>query len=51
MKRLVTAVVVTLSLTLLPFIPASAAVKAGATCTKLNVTTTLSGYKYTCEIT
>jgi len=48
MKRLVTAVVVTLSLTLLPFIPASAAVKAGAICTKLNVTTTLSGYKYTC---
>jgi hypothetical protein len=30
------------------WVPASAAVKAGGTCAKVNSTTTVSGYKYTC---
>ncbi|MSV38864.1 MAG: hypothetical protein F2893_00200, partial [Actinobacteria bacterium] len=29
-------------------VSAGAVVKAGAVCTKLNTTTTVSGYKYTC---
>jgi len=33
---------------IVPSFPAGAAVKAGATCTKLNSTTTVSGYKYSC---
>ena len=48
MKRLITAIVVTATLGFSFLVPASGAVKAGASCTKLKATTTVSGYKFTC---
>jgi M6 family metalloprotease-like protein len=48
MKRLIAAILLTTSLGLSFVVPASGAVKAGASCTKLKATTTVSGYKYTC---
>jgi hypothetical protein len=48
MKRLITSLFVISALGLSFIVPASGAVKAGASCTKLKSTTTVSGYKYTC---
>lgn len=48
MKRLITAILLATSLGLSFLVPASGAVKAGTSCTKLKATTIVSGYKYTC---
>ena len=48
MKRLITSFLVISALGFSFIVPASGAVKAGASCTKLKATTTVSGYKYTC---
>ena len=48
MKRLITVFVVSASLGLSFISPASGAIKAGASCSKLKATTTVSGYKYSC---
>jgi len=47
-KRLITSFLVISALGLSFIVPASGAVKAGASCTKLKATTIVSGYKYTC---
>jgi hypothetical protein len=48
MKRPVSTFSFFLVLSLLPLVPASAAVKAGATCTKLNQTSVTANIRYTC---
>ena len=48
MKRLITVFVVSASLGIFLITPASGAIKAGASCTKLKATTIVSGYKYSC---
>ena len=48
MKRRLVLIAVAALLASTPTFTASAAVKAGGTCTKLNSTTTVSGFKYTC---
>jgi len=48
MRRLPKVLVAILVLALIPSFPASAAVKTGSTCMKLNENSTISGFKYTC---
>ena len=48
LKKIAYGLSITLALALLPVVPASGAVKAGATCTKLNSTKIASGAKLTC---